>query len=271
MNSKNKRTVFFVSDRTGLTAETLGRSLISQFDGIEFQRITLPFIDTADKARVAAERIDAAALIDKQRPLVFSTLIQPELRDILSESNGLFLDLFDVFIAPLEAELGIAPSHEVGLSHGMGAGYSARINAVNYALNHDDGGITHDLPSADIVLVGVSRCGKTPTSLYLALQFGIHAANYPLVEEDFDANELPAALKPLRDKLYGLTISPERLHQIRAERSPDSRYASVENCRKEVRQAENLMGQFNIPLLDTTSMSVEEIATTIVHLTGLRH
>lgn len=271
MNSKNKRTVFFVSDRTGLTAETLGRSLISQFDGVEFQRVTLPYIDTEEKARAASERIGAASKTDKQRALVFSTLIQPELRDILSESDGLFLDLFDVFIAPLEAELGMTSSHEVGLSHGIGAGYSARINAVNYALNHDDGGITHDLPNADIVLVGVSRCGKTPTSLYLALQFGIHAANYPLVEEDFDTKDLPLALKPLRNKLFGLTISPQRLHQIRVERSPDSRYASLENCRKEIRQAENLMKQFNIPQLDTTSMSVEEIATTIVHQTGLRH
>jgi [pyruvate, water dikinase]-phosphate phosphotransferase / [pyruvate, water dikinase] kinase len=270
MNSKNKRTVFFVSDRTGLTAETLGRSLISQFNGIEFQRVMLPYIDSADKARAASARIDTAAQADGTRPLVFSTMIHPEYRNILSECDGLFLDLFDVFIDPLQAELGIPPSHESGLSHGAGAGYSARMNAVNYALNHDDGGITRDLPSADLILVGVSRCGKTPTSLYLALQFGIHAANYPLVEEDFASKDLPAPLKLLRNKLYGLTITPERLHQIRAERSPDSRYASLENCRKEIRQAENIMIMFNIPRLDVTSMSVEEIATTIVHQTGLR-
>jgi [pyruvate, water dikinase]-phosphate phosphotransferase / [pyruvate, water dikinase] kinase len=270
MNNKNRRTVFFVSDRTGLTAESLGRSLISQFDGIEFKQVMLPYIDSADKARAASVRVDAAAQGDGKRPLVFSTIIQPEFRNIMSECDGLFLDLFDVFIAPLQAELGVEPSHEAGLSHGVGAGYSGRMNAVNYALNHDDGGITRDLPSADVVLIGVSRCGKTPTSLYLALQFGIHAANYPLVEEDFAAKDLPSPLKPLLNKLYGLTIAPERLHQIRAERSPDSRYASLENCRSEVRQAENLMSIFNIPRLDITSMSVEEIATTIVHQAGLR-
>lgn len=264
------RSVFFVSDHTGLTAETLGRSLVSQFDSIELQRVTLPYINTEEKARAAVARIDAAAQADGQRPLVFSTLTPPEFRDILAGCNGLFLDLFDRFIAPLEAELGIASSHAIGRSHAAGASYTARIDAVNYALDHDDGGITRELNRADIVLVGVSRCGKTPTSLYLALQFGIFAANYPLVEEDFAAKDLPAALKPLRGRLHGLTITPERLHQIRDERTPNSRYASLENCRREVQQAQNMMTQFGIPSLDVTTMSVEEIATTIVHQTGLR-
>lgn len=264
------RTAFFVSDHTGLTAETLGHSLLSQFDGIELRRVTLPFIDTADKALAVRARINAAAQADGLRPLVFSTLTPTEIRDILAGCNGLFLDLFDMFIAPLEVELGVVSSHAIGRSHAAGASYSARIDAVNYALDHDDGGITRELHRAEIVLVGVSRCGKTPTSLYLALQFGIYAANYPLVEEDFASGELPAALKPLCNKLYGLTIAPERLHQIRDERAPDTRYASLENCRREVQQARDMMAQFGIPALDVTSMSVEEIATTIVHQTGLR-
>ncbi len=265
-----KRTAFFISDRTGITAENLGHSLLSQFDGVEFSRITLPFVDTKEKASGALENINAACNTDGQRPLVFSTLILPEVRDIIAQSDALFLDLFEMFIVPLETELGIPSSHAVGRSHGVGADYAARMEAVNYALLHDDGGISVDLPRADIILTGVSRCGKTPTSLYLALQFGIYAANYPLVPEDFDADILPAALKPLRDKLFGLTISPERLHQIRAERAPDSRYASLENCHREIRQAEGLMARFGIPSLDVTTMSVEEIATTLLHRAGLK-
>ncbi len=265
-----KRTAFFVSDRTGLTAEVLGRSLLTQFDSIEIERITLPYIDAADKARAAVARINAAAQADEQRPLLFSTLLLPDVRSIIAQSNALILDLFEMFIAPLEAELGVPSSHAVGRSHGVGASYTARMDAVNFALSHDDGGITRELHRADIILIGVSRCGKTPTSLYLALQFGIYAANYPLVPEDFAAAQLPPTLKPLRNKLYGLTIRPERLQQLRAERSPNSRYAALDNCRLEVKQAENLMRLANIPYLDVTAMSVEEIATTLLHQAGLK-
>lgn len=266
----NKRTAFFISDRTGLTAEMLGRSLLTQFDSIEFQRITLPYIDTEDKARAAVARINATAQTDGQRPLLFSTLLLPQVRDIIKDSDALILDLFEMFIAPLEAELGTPSSHAVGRSHGVGASYTARMDAVNYALSHDDGGITRDLHRADIILIGVSRCGKTPTSLYLALQFGIYAANYPLVAEDFTSTALPPALKPLRNKLYGLSIQPQRLQQIRTERSPNSRYAALENCQFEVQQAESLMRQDNIPYLDVTAMSVEEIATTLLQKTELK-
>jgi regulator of PEP synthase PpsR (kinase-PPPase family) len=158
----------------------------------------------------------------------------------------------------------------VGRSHAADLNYNARMDAVNYALNHDDGCITRDLSRADVILIGVSRCGKTPTSLYLALQYGIFAANYPLVPEDFESNALPRAIKDIPDKLQGLTISPERLQQIRTERTPNSRYASLDNCQNEVRQAERMMQQAKIPFLDVTTMSVEEIATTILHQTSLK-
>ncbi len=269
MNSKH-RSAFFVSDRTGLSAEVLGRSLLSQFEGIEFRRLTLRYIDTPEKARDAVTQINNAALSDGQRPLVLSTLTSPALRSIIGQADALMLDLFEMFITPLESELGVQSSHAIGRSHRAGATYTSRMDAVNFALDHDDGGISRNLERAEIVLVGVSRCGKTPTSLYLALQFGIYAANYPLVEEDFARGELPSALLPMRNKLFGLTIRPERLQQIRAERSPDSRYSSPETCRKEVQQAESLMHQYGIPMLETTTMSVEEIATTIVHQTGLK-
>jgi len=264
------RSVFFISDRTGLTAEVLGRSLLSQFDGIEFHRVTLRYIDTPGKARDVVAQINEAALADAQRPLVFSTLTTPALRNIIGQGDALFLDLFEMFITPLEAELGTLSSHAVGRSHGVGSSYTSRMDAVNYTLDHDDGGISRDLDRAEVVLVGVSRCGKTPTSLYLALQFGIYTANYPLVEEDFNTATLPPALMPLRRKMFGLTIRPERLQQIRAERSPNSRYASLENCRNEVQQAESMMRQFGIPFLDVTTMSVEEIATTLVQQTALK-
>jgi len=264
------RTAFFISDRTGITAESLGHSLLSQFEGIKFNRVRLPFMDTVEKARDAVTQINEASVADGKRPLVFSTLILPGVRNIIEQSDALFLDLFEMFIVPLEAELGVSSSHAIGRSHAADKNYNSRMDAVNYALNHDDGGITRDLHLADIILIGVSRCGKTPTSLYLAMQFGVSAANYPLVPEDFVSESLPQALIPLRGKLHGLTIRPERLHQIRTERSPDSRYASLENCQTEVRQAESLMRMANIPFLDITTMSIEEIATTIMHQTGLK-
>lgn len=264
------RTAFFISDRTGITAENLGHSLLSQFEGIHFKRVRLPFLDSVDKAHAAVVQINAAFITDGQRPLLFSTLILPAVRKIVVQSDALFLDLFEMFVAPLEAELGVSSSHAVGRSHAAELNYNSRMEAVNYALNHDDGGITRELNRADIILIGVSRCGKTPTSLYLALKYGIYAANYPLVPEDFVSQSLPSALKPLLNKLHGLTIRPERLQQIRTERSPNSRYASLENCRQEVKQAERLMNLEKVPYLDITTMSVEEIATTILHQTGLK-
>lgn len=265
-----KRTAFFISDRTGITAENLGHSLLSQFDSIPFRKVTLPFIDSPEKAQAAVAQIAAAQREDGQRPIVFSTLLLPAERALIEQTDALILDLFEMFITPLEAEFGIPSSHAIGRSHGAGQNYTARMDAVNYTLNHDDGGISKELHRADIILVGVSRCGKTPTSLYLALQFGIYAANYPLVPEDFSDNAFPAALHGLGKKLFGLTIRPERLQQIRSERSPNSQYATLENCRYEIKQAESMMRQFNIPCLDVTSISVEEIATTILQQTGLK-
>jgi regulator of PEP synthase PpsR (kinase-PPPase family) len=265
-----QRTAFFVSDRTGITVEKLGHSLLSQFESMEFTQITIPFLDTVEKARDVLSRINEAAMADGVRPIVFSTLLLPAVRNIVEQADALILDLFESFIAPMEIELGIQSSHAVGRSHAAGMHYNERMDAVNYALSHDDGGITKELHRADVILVGVSRCGKTPTSLYLALQFGIYAANYPLVPEDFSSNTLPKALQPLRHKLFGLTIEPERLAQIRSERSPNSRYSSLENCRFETQQAESLLLQSGVNCLNVTTMSVEEIATTLLHQSGLK-
>jgi len=270
---KQQRTVFFVSDRTGITAETLGRSMMTQFDGVNFHFTRLPFLDTAEKMAEAVTRINSIMEEEESRPIVFSTLVNTELLEQMRrDCKALVLDFFDSFNAPLEAELGIKASHVMGRSHGMGnfAEYTARIEALNFALSNDDGVTTRNYNAADIILIGVSRSGKTPTSLFLALQFGIHAANYPITEEDLQVRSLPEVLRPYRDKLFGLTIDPDRLHQIRSERRPNSRYANSGQCQKEVEAVESLYRKEGIRFINTTHMSIEEIATTILHTAGLK-
>lgn len=266
-----KRSVFYVSDGTGITAETLGHTLLTQFDRVEFRHRTFPFVDTAEKAQTTVELIDRAAREDALRPIVFSTLVNPAIKHQVAGSGALMLDLFSVFIRPLERELELGSTHKSGRSHGVvdRATYNFRIDAVNFALQHDDGASTRRYDQADIVLVGVSRSGKTPTCLYLAMQFGIHAANYPMVPEDGDVSRIPSMLAPFRAKLFGLTIDPERLVQIRSERRPDSDYASLRQCRREVEDVAAMFRRERLAFLDTTSMSIEEIASKVIQQTGL--
>jgi len=258
------RTVFFVSDGTGITVEMLGHSLLTQFEGIEFHHVTVPFIDSAAKAEECLARINEAAR-SGARPVVFTTLVNNDMRSLVRKSEAFVLDFFEMFLDPLEGELGQKSSHTIGRSHSArDEGYSHRIEAINFALAHDDGASSRDLAKADVILVGVSRSGKTPTSLYLSLQFGIRAANYPLIPEDFDRMSLPKVLEDYRDKLYGLSIAPERLREIRNERRPNSKYADLQNCRHEVQQAEKLMRREDIRWANSTTKSIEEIATTIM-------
>ncbi len=268
---KPARTVFFVSDRTGITAEILGRTLLTQFRGVEFHKHTLPFVDTVEKARTALEEINQSTRNNGQRPLVISTLIEDKVREVIQTADALCIDLFAGFVQKLETELGMGSSHALGLTHGIGdeLAYQKRIDAINYALSHDDGAMTRNYEHADVILVGVSRTGKTPTSLYLAMQYGIHAANYPLTPDDFGNTHLPNPLAPYRDKLYGLTINADRLSRIRNERKPGSSYASLENCRKEIESANAIMNNAGLHILDTSTKSVEEIAISILHDTGL--
>jgi [pyruvate, water dikinase]-phosphate phosphotransferase / [pyruvate, water dikinase] kinase len=266
----SRRTVFFVSDQTGVTAETMGHSLMTQFEGVEYRAVTLPFVLSVDKAREAVARINRAAVEEGQRPIVFSTLVQDELRNIVMGANGLFLDFFEAFVGPLERELDTRSTHRAGRAHGIAdlAAYTTRINATNFALANDDGG-GGDYGHADVVLVGVSRVGKTPTCLYMALQYGVFAANYPLTEDDLESGKLPARLEPHRAKLYALTIRPERLQQIRSERRPESRYASRAQVQYELRAAEALFARYAIPSLETTERSIEEIASRILNTSGI--
>ena len=266
------RTIFFVSDGTGITAEMLGHSLLSQFEDIKFNQETIPFVDSAEKAQVALERIAQAAGLGNGRPIVFTSLVNNTVRASLRGADALVLDFFETFIDPLEHELGQKSTHTIGRSHSATdkKEYQHRIEAVNFALAHDDGQSNRELAKADVILVGVSRSGKTPTSLYLALQFGVRAANYPLIPEDFERNSLPASLLPFRDKLFGLTIIAERLAEIRKERRPNSKYAELLNCRREVEQAETLMRREGIRWLNSTTKSIEEISTTILQEIGLQ-
>lgn len=266
-----KRSVFFVSDSTGITAETLGHALLSQFESVEFSQTTIPFVGDEDEAREATRRIDEAGDSDGQRPIVFSTLTDARLNEILRDSDALILDFFSAFIRPLEIELNRGSSHATGRFHGLvdRASYDGRIDAMDYALDHDDGVGARHYRDADIILVGVSRTGKTPTSVYLALQFGIRAANYPLTEDDLDSGSIPELLSPHRERLFGLTIVPDRLRQIRSERRPNSRYASLKRCRKEVADAESMFRREGVDFMDTSGSSIEEIASKILLRTGL--
>jgi regulator of PEP synthase PpsR (kinase-PPPase family) len=267
----SERTVFFLSDQTGVTAETLGHSLLTQFDSQPFRQVTLPFIDSNDKAREAVRKINAAARATALRPIVFSTLVQDDFRAIVKEANGLHLDIFDVFLQPLERELQQASTHMPGRAHGMSdiETYMKRIEATNFALANDDGGITRNYEMADVILIGVSRSGKTPTCLYLALQYGVYAANFPLTDEEFDSGTLPEFLVEQKSKLFGLTIAPARLRQIRKERRALGRYATAQQVRFELREAEKIFRKYSIPFVDTTEFSIEEISSRILDSTGV--
>ncbi len=260
-----KRTAFFVSDGTGITSEALGMSLLSRFEGFEFERITLPYVDSVEKANETVEKINEASLRNDAKAIIFDTLVDDRIRSIIASSNCFMIDVFAAFLGPLEQELGQQPSDRVGRNKiTENRGYDHRISAISYALDNDDGARTRYYNEADVILVGVSRSGKTPTCLYLAMQYGIKAANYPLTEEDIDDQKLPASIKSFKQKLFGLTIEPDRLSLIRNERKANSRYASMKQCNYEVEEVELMYRRERIPFMNTTHYSVEEIATRIM-------
>lgn len=265
-----RRTIFYVSDGTGITAETIGHSVLTQFDGVDFTTYRIPFVDDEAKARAAALRIKTSYAQSGMRPIVVNTIMDQKLSDVVAESGAFMLDVFAPFLGPLEIELDARRSPRVGKAHGLTdfTEYEARINATNYALTHDDG-IDVNYADADVILVGVSRVGKTPTCLYMALHYGVKAANYPLTEDDLEKLELPKRLVPHRPRLYGLTIEAQRLTQVREARRPGSKYAKIEQCRWELAQADKLFRRDNIPVQNTTHTSIEEIASKILSQLGI--
>ncbi|MFV2029547.1 pyruvate, water dikinase regulatory protein [Neisseria sp. S1] len=267
-----RRPAFFISDRTGLTSESMGEALLDQFEGISFKRATYPFVDTPEKAQALVHIINNAAEQSGQRPLVFTSIIDEKIREIVKTSAGMHLSFFDAFLNKIECELGVPARHKAGRNHGIAdtERYDARMEAVNFSLNHDDGISGKDLKDADVILMGVSRSGKTPTCLYLALQYGIRAANYPLTPDDLESTDLPRMVKAYKNKLFGLTIQPERLQAIRQERRPDSNYSQINTCRREVSDAQAIFRRHNIPFTNTTDKSVEELAVNIMQMCKLK-
>ena len=267
-----QRTAFFISDGTGITAVALGRSLLAQFKDIEFSRTTLPYVDSIKKAEQAVKQINRSAIDTGQRPVVMYTLADEKLREVLKNCNGLTIDVFSSFMPSLETELGTKPDNATG--QGRSALRSTiskeRVYAVNFALENDDGATSRGYQKADIILIGVSRTGKTPTCLYLALQFGIYAANYPLTDDDLDETRIPKLLQPYREKLFGLSLEAEMLSAIRNERRPNSSYASLRQCHREVEEAEAMLTLNRIDYLDTSNLSIEEVSTRIIAEAGLR-
>jgi [pyruvate, water dikinase]-phosphate phosphotransferase / [pyruvate, water dikinase] kinase len=264
------RTAFYISDGTGITSEVFGHALLSLFEA-EFDHVTIPFVETADKALQTKQRINDRYKTTGVRPLVFFTFVDEGLRTIINSSEGICYDFLNAFVEPMQKELGIQAMPKTHRTHSIHEKtYDFRIDAVNYALANDDGSNLKDYAAADIILIGVSRSGKTPTSLYLALQYGIKAANYPFVEEDMDSLKLPQVLKANKTKLFGLTITPQRLSQIREQRRPNSRYASLRQCKLELDEVENLYKKERIPFLNSTTLSIEEISAKIMAETGLK-
>lgn len=272
VDSKISRSVFFISDGTAITAETLGRSLLAQFPNVHFNIHIIPYITTEEAALKVVQEINNCQHEGEGLPLVFDTLVNPNIRDIINTANAVNLDVFEGLISKLEQELGIPSTTLIGQTHAVtdSETYQARIDAVHFALDNDDGARTRHYDKADLILIGVSRSGKTPTSIYLSLQFGIRVANYPLTEEDLDDNRLPQVLKPHKHKLFGLMIDAERLVAIRTERKANSRYASFNQCQMELRAIEGIYISEGIPFLNVSEMSIEEISTRILQMTGLK-
>ncbi len=268
MRQNQQRCVFLFSDRTGITVENLVRALFGQFDDVVVERIFKPFIDTPEKMQIAVNEVNETVRRDGVAPLVYSSMVDEVLRHQLKQCHAPVFDIFDQFLPALSDQLHMPSVHHVGRAHGMGDPqlYDRRVGAVNFALNFDDGARLKGLDEADLILIGVSRSGKTPTSLYLAMQFAVMAANYPLIEEDLESDKLPAVLKPYRHKLIGLTIAPDRLHRIRQERRSGSRYASLQQCRYEVGAAESMFNLQQIAYLDSTRYSIEELAVEVMQI-----
>lgn len=264
--AKMKRTVFYVSESTGITAETVGHSLLSQFEGIDFKTVYMPYINTREKAVELISRLKDIGERDGSRPIIFGTLLDDDIRELFRTECCLYIELFDTFVGPLSEELGIPPTRKSGQSHSLKNAnhYDSRMDSINFAMTNDDGMRLDNYEAADVILVGVSRSGKTPTCLYLAMHFGLKAANYPLTEEDFEQRGIPKALLPHKMKLFGLTIAPDRLQRIRQERRPNSSYSSMKQCHNELRWADAMFAQLGIPVLDTTSHSIEEISSRVV-------
>ncbi len=272
MTIKKIQKVFFISDSTGITIESLGHSLFTQFPDVTFEKEVFPFVTKKEDAEKAISYIKKVNANSLNTPIVFTSLADENLKGLIAANDISIFDIFSSFIPDMESHLSTQASHAIGETHGMGntSGYLQRIDALNFALRHDDGMKLDTIKHADIILTGVSRSGKTPTCLYLAMHYNLKTANYPLTDSDFDNPYLPESLRTAQDKIFGLTISPNQLSKIRAERKPNSKYASFEQCEFEIKKAETIFKNAKLPFVDTSSVSIEEIATTIIQRLDLK-
>ncbi len=272
MKTKNIQNVFFISDSTGITIESLGHSLFTQFPKFTFEKEVFPFVTDKEDAEKVISRIKKVASNSQSKPIVFTSLADEKLKSLFISNGITVFDIFSTFIPDIESHLGTHASHAIGETHGVGStsGYLQRIDALNFALSHDDGMKINDIEHADIILTGVSRSGKTPTCLYLAMHYNLKAANYPLTDSDFDNPFLPEILSKVQERVFGLTISPQQLNKIREERKPDSQYASYEQCVFEIEKAETMFNNSGLDFINTSAVSIEEIATTIIQHMDLK-
>ena len=264
--------MFFISDSTGITVESLGQSLFTQFPDIKFEKEVFPFVSEKKEAERVISYIQEKATKNLSSPIVFTSLADESIKNLFVSNGIVVLDIFSTFIPAMESHLGSHATHAIGETHGVGSTtvYIKRIDALNFALSHDDGMKIDDIEQADIILTGVSRSGKTPTCLYLAMHYNLKVANYPLADSDFDNSFLPTILSQAHGRVFGLTIAPQQLCKIREERKPNSRYASYEQCVFEVEKAEAIFKNSKLPYIDTSSISIEEIATTIIQRMNLK-
>jgi len=272
MKNITTKQVFLISDGTGLTVESYTNSLLSQFPNFNFEFHNYPYTDSIDKIRLIMIKIKEVYDLTKEKPIVLSTLVHTNMLTPLLDTPAEVFDLFNPMIERLENILNTKAIDKSGLAHGFSSSsqYDQRIDAINFALNSDDGLGYKNYKMADVILIGVSRCGKTPSCLYLALQFGIYAANFPITDENIDSHHLPPILENFKSKLFGLTITPQRLQHIRHERRPNTKYASLEQCAYEVKHVESLYKSENLPFLDSTYYSIEEISTRIISKMNLK-
>lgn len=258
--------VFFLSDSTGISAETMGNALLIQFPNLRFERTLIPFISSVDEARAVVARLNEALDTSPRTPLVFTTAASDEVRLELRRTRCPLIDFFDLHMQQVEAILDTPGERLAARLHGVGdiKRYNSRMQAIEYTIEHDDGQSVRSLDKAEVILVAPSRCGKTPTAMYLALQHGLFVANYPIVEEDLEVTELPRPVRHLRERCFGLMTSPQRLSAVRQERRPGSQYASLEQCTFELRRTEAMFKRHRLPVVDSSTKSVEEISTMIL-------
>lgn len=264
----SSKDIYYISDSTGILITNLGQALLCQFPEISFHEEKIPYVKTIKEAQKTLEYI-----LDKsrgRRPIIFSTIMDLEIRNLFRSPEVEFFDAFDYFLDPLEHCLEAKALRVPGFSrHGDVLTMNKRVDAINYCLEHDDGTKVNEFDEADVILLGVSRAGKTPVSVYLATQMGLKAGNFPLTDEYLKEQRLPQSVVRNIKRAVALTTTPEMLRSIREKRYPDSKYAKIATCIEELQLAEEIFHHHKVPIISSAGKSIEEIATQVTQEIGL--